>query len=190
MIPCGVSSTWNLKASAAAGFDGRYEGFGETGAGRGVQAVGCHHQVVLAGQLGHVRRAGAEADVDAQLPAALLQDRQQPLAAHRGEPVAARRRDRAAVVHVDVVPAREFAAHRLVHPRVGVLDAAERLVGEHHAEAERVVRRVALPDRDLVPGPELLREGGEVQARRAAAENRYPHNGQVMSSELRSSRRR
>ena len=36
--------------------------------------------------------------------------------------------------------------------RVGVLDAAERLVGEHHAEAERVVGGVALPHGDLVRG--------------------------------------
>jgi hypothetical protein len=64
--------------------------------------------------------------------------------------VAAAGDDPPADVDVDVVPARELALHRAVDLRVGVLDAAERLVGEDDAEAERVVRRVALPDSDLV----------------------------------------
>jgi len=55
-------------------------------------------------------------------------------------------------VHVDVVPAGELMPHGREDLAVGVLDAAERLVREHHPEAERVVGGVALPDRDLVPG--------------------------------------
>src|SRR5580704_11505105 len=52
--------------------------------------------------------------------------------------------------------------------RVGVLDAAERLIREHHPEAERVVGGVAFPDSDLVPGVQLLGQGREVQAARTA----------------------
>ena len=52
-------------------------------------------------------------------------------------------------MHVDVVPAGELALHLLVDDRVGVLDAAQGLVGEHDAEAEGVVGRVPLPDGDL-----------------------------------------
>ena len=81
--------------------------------------------------------------------APLLQDLQQPLAADRREPVPAAGDHLAPVVHVDVVPAGELALHRGVDRRVGVLDAAQRLVGEHDPEAERVVGRVPLPDRDL-----------------------------------------
>ena len=80
-----------------------------------------------------------------------------------------------AVVNVDVVPPRELARHRLVDRRVGMLDAAERLVGEHHAEPERVVIGVALPHRDLVARIELPGERREVQSARSAPDNRNSH---------------
>ena len=69
--------------------------------------------------------------------------------------------------------------HPGVDRRVGVLDAAERLVAEHHPEAERVVGGVALPDGDLVVGAglpgELLAERAEVEPARPAADHRDPH---------------
>src|SRR3712207_8645975 len=55
-------------------------------------------------------------------------------------------------VHVDVVPTRELPLHLLVDLEVCVLDASQRLVGEDHSETEGVIRRVALPDGDLVAG--------------------------------------
>ena len=81
----------------------------------------------------------------------------------------------AAVVHVDVVPAGELALHLLVDRRVGVLDPAEGLVGEHHAEAEGVIGRVALPDGDLGVGQQLAGQRGEVEAARPAASDRDAH---------------
>ena len=110
-----------------------------------------------------------------EVAAALLEDLQQPLAAHRGEPVAAAGEHLAAVVDVDVVPAGELPLHRGIHSLVRVLDPAERLVGEHHAEAEGVVGGVALPDGDLVGRVELHGEGGEVETARAAADDRDAH---------------
>ena len=83
--------------------------------------------------------------------------------------------DLAPVVHVDVVPARELPLHLVVDDRVGVLDAAEGLVGEDDAEAERVVGSVALPHGDLVVGPELLGESGEVEPARASTDDCDPH---------------
>ena len=80
-----------------------------------------------------------------------------------------------AEVHVDVVPAGELAPHGREDLPVGVLDAAERLVREHHPEAERVVGGVALPDGDLVPGVQLLGQGREVQAARTATQDRDAH---------------
>ena len=59
-------------------------------------------------------------------------------------------------VDVDVVPARELALHPAVDRGVGMLDAAERLIGENDAESESVVGCVALPHGDLVPGSSCL----------------------------------
>ena len=78
------------------------------------------------------------------------------------------------------------ALHLGVDRRVGVLDAAERLVGEHHPEAERVVRGVALPHGDLVVGAglpgELLAERAEVEPTRPAPDHRDPHPVNILRS--------
>ena len=84
-------------------------------------------------------------------------------------------KDGPAEMHVDVVPAGELAAHPREDLRIGVLDAAEGLVGEHHPEAERVVGRVPLPHRDVVAGVQLPGQGREVQAAGAAAEDSDAH---------------
>ena len=144
-----------------------------------VHPVGGDHQVVARGQRGHVRGLGTEVHPHPERSAASLQDGQQPLAAHRGETVPARGERGTAEVHVDVVPAGELAPHGGEDLLVGVLDAAEGLVGEHHPEAERVVGGVALPDGDVVPGVQLLGEGCEVQAAGPAAEDSDAHGAIV-----------
>src|SRR5258708_39252212 len=100
---------------------------------------------------------------DAKAGAALLQDLE------GAAPPLRRKRGPAAgdplppVVPIDAVPAGELALHLLVDHWVGILDPAEGLVGEHHAEAEGVVGGVPLPDGDLRAGEQLTRERGEVQ---------------------------
>ena len=81
----------------------------------------------------------------------------------------------------------ELAAHPGEDLQVGVLDAAKGLVGEHHPEAERVVGGVALPDRDLMPGVQLLGQGREVQAARTATQDRDAQGVDRMPESLRSS---
>ena len=56
----------------------------------------------------------------------------------------------AAEIDVDVVPVIERVEDRVGARGVGGAQVAERLVGEHDAPAERVVRAVALDDGDLV----------------------------------------
>lgn len=102
-----------------------------------------------------------------------MEDFEEPAAAERGEAVAARGVAGAAVHDVDVVPAHELRLERGVDDGVGVLDAAERLVGEDDAEAEGVVGGVALPDRDVAARVEPLEEGGGVQAAGSAADDRH-----------------
>lgn len=73
---------------------------------------------------------------------------------------------------VDVVPADEVRLECLVDGGVGVFDAAERFVGEDHAEAEGVVGGVAFVDGDLAAGGEAFEEGGGVEAAGATADDR------------------
>ena len=148
---------------------------GQLRPGRRVGPVRGDDQVVLGRQRPGVRGRGAEPRPYPQVRAPLLEDGEQPVPAHRGEAVPARGQHRAVVVHVDVVPAGELALHRAVDLRVGMLDAAQGLVREHHAEAERVVGRVALPDGDLAVRGELLGERREIQPSRPAAHDRDPH---------------
>lgn len=147
------------------------------GAGGAVHPVGGDDQVVVGGELGGGRGGGAEAEVDAEAGAALVQDLQEPSAAEGGEAVAAGGVGPAPVDDVDRVPADELAAERPVHLGVGVLDGAEGLVGEDDAEAEGVVGGVALEDRDRAVRVEPFEEGRGVEAARAAADDRDPAHG-------------
>lgn len=103
----------------------------------------------------------------------------------------------AAEVHVDVVPPGELAAHGREDLPIGVLDAAEGLIGEHDPETEGVVGGVTFGDRDLVPRVQLLGERREVQAAGTTAKDRDTHGAHpffpgpdAMSELLRSSIKR
>lgn len=158
--------------------EGGAEDVGVGPAGHAVDPVGGDDQVVVGGQLGGGRGFGAEAEVDAEAGAALVQDLQQPAAAEGGEAVAAGGVDAAAVDDVDGVPADELTAEGTVDLGVGVLDAAEGLVGEDDAEAEGVVGGVALVNGDRAGGVEPLEEGGGVEPAGPAADDRdAPHGG-------------
>ena len=154
---------------------GRHEHVGVLGADGRVEAVGGHHEIVGGAQLVRVRRLGPVVHRDAELLGPGLQDLQQLLAAQRREALPADRERGAVELDVDVGPAGESAFHLPVHDRVGALDPAEGLVGEHDAEAEGVLGGVALPHGHLVGRVELLHQGGEVQAPGAAARDRDLH---------------
>src|SRR5471030_3297121 len=92
------------------------------------------------------------------------------LARHPGEAVPGRGDDLAPVVDVDVGPMREGRGDLGGGCRIGGGDVAERLVGEHDAPAEGVVRLVALDDADAVRRILQLHQDDEEQTGRAAAD--------------------
>ena len=55
------------------------------------------------------------------------------------------------------------------------LEIVERLVGEHHAEAEGVVGPVALEHGDAGRRPRLFHQDGEIQAGRASTDDVNVH---------------
>ena len=117
-----------------------------------------------------VLHVGLEHQLDAQLLAACLQDVEQALAADAAEAVATRAHLVAADVHLDVVPVVEGVEDLRRGVRVGSLQVAERLVGEHDAPAEGVVGPVALDHGDVVRRVLALHQKREIQAGRAAAD--------------------
>ena len=164
---------------AVAYVEGGTEGVGVPLPHGRVEPVGAQDEVVRRGELGDVGSIAAEVQGHAQLEAARLEDLEQTTPAHRRERVAAAGDHLTLEVDVDVVPDRELGLHLLEHHRVGVLDPAEGLVAEHDPEAEGVVRRVALPHRDLVSltgrRRQLLGERAEVEPARPAPDHRDPH---------------
>jgi hypothetical protein len=65
-------------------------------------------------------------------------------------------------MHIDVVPDRKVLREALVERGVGILDAAERLVGKDDPEPKSVVCSISFPDLDLVAGVEQLDQRRQV----------------------------
>ncbi len=116
-----------------------------------IHAVGRHDEIEVAIGV-EVLRLGFELQRHAKCAGALLQDVQQPLAPDAAEAVAGRGDDRIPIVHRDIVPIDEIFANEFRAFGVIGLQVAERLVGEHDAPAESVVRPVALDHDHLVRG--------------------------------------
>ena len=146
------------------------EDAGEGGARLRVDPVRRHDEIVFRHERRNVVDFRLEPELDPERPRALLQQHEEPPAPDAAEPVAAGDRRHAPVVNGDIVPPGEVRADRLGAFRVVSCEIVERLVGEDHAPAERVVGAVALEDGDLVRGVAQLRAYREIQSRRTAAE--------------------
>jgi hypothetical protein len=140
--------------------------------GQAVDAVGADHQVIGPAQLLERRSGFQVVDLDPKFLAPFAEDRQQALPADGGEPVTARREDVAAEMNIDVVPDRKVLREALVEGGVGILDAAERLVGKYDPEPKSVVSSIAFPDLDLVAWIQQLDQRRQVEPRRPPADDR------------------
>src|SRR6185295_1361536 len=98
------------------------------------------------------------------------------------EAVAARAHHLPFVDHVDVAPVGEAPADALVGDQVVGLERIERLVGEHHAEAEGVVGPVALVDRYLPARPGFLREQREIESAGTSSDDAHFHGITAVAS--------
>ena len=151
--------------------DARLEAVLERLARARVDAVGGDHEVGAAGS--RFQRIGlcAVFDVDAERIGAAAENFQQHGARRAAEAVAADAVRRAAEVDLDVVPIGEMADDLAVGFAVVGFEGLQRLVGEHHAEAERVVRLVALEHGDARLRPRLFHQDGEVEAGRTPTDD-------------------
>ncbi len=143
---------------------------------RGINAVGDNDQI----RFRHFFKAfyfPLKIQLHTQFAAAVVQDVQQRHPRAAAETVAARAHGAALEDHVHVAPVGEAAPDHLVGGPVVGLEGVQRLVGEHDAEAEGVVRTVALVERDVPARPRFLRQQREVQAAGAAADDGDLHAG-------------
>jgi hypothetical protein len=144
------------------------------GADPAVDAVGAHDQVGV-GKLRHILHLALEDQLNAKRLGTALENVEEVLAFDAGEAMSARGDDAALVVDVDVVPMGEAVEDFLLRGRVGAFQVAQRLVGEHDAPAERVMRAVALDHGNTVRPVAPLHLDREIQARRPAARADDPH---------------
>jgi hypothetical protein len=156
--------------------DGGLEAVGIGLADERVDAVGADQQIGVAVAV-DVGDVGLVVDTHAERLGALLQKVQQSHARDAAEAMA-RGPDRAvAVAHLDGVPVGELAGDALVALRIEAEEMAQRRIREHHPEAERVVRPVALEDMDLVGRIGLLHHDAEIKPGRPGADDVYFQRG-------------
>ncbi|XEY01140.1 hypothetical protein P7L64_26595 [Tistrella bauzanensis] len=163
------------------GLDIDPEAVGEAGAELAVDAVGGHDQVEPGEGVEIGVEFGFERHPHAQLPGAVLQNRQQALAADADEAMAGRADRLAAEPHHDILPRRETADDRLGADRVVGPQIVHRLIREHHAPAEGVAGTVALDDLDVVGRVAQLHRYREIEAGRPAAEACNAHLAPVLA---------
>ena len=171
------------KAAAARVDIGLIRG-GVLGADAAVQAVAGDDEVGI-GVSRVILHVGFKDEFDALFLTARLQDVQQALAPDAAEAVAARAHDLPSDVDFNVVPVVEGVEDLRGALGVGALQVAQRLVGEHHAPAERVIRAVALHHGDVVRQVLQLHQQGKVQAGRPTTNTDNLHdNGSAFDAVL------
>ena len=139
-----------------------------------VDAIGADDQVGV-GEVRDVIDLALEHQFHAQCFGAVLQDVEQMLALDAAKTVAAGSDDAALEVDIDVVPMREAVEDFLRALWIGAFQVAQRLVGEHHAPAERVIGAVALDHGDAVRRIAPFHLDCEIKARRPTAHADDPH---------------
>ena len=110
-------------------------------------------------------------DLHAERARAPAQNLQQRPARAAAEAVAADAVGGAAEMDLDVVPVGKVPDDGAIALAVIALERVERLVGEHHAEAEGIVGPVALEHGDARLRPCLLHQDREIEPGRAAADH-------------------
>jgi hypothetical protein len=129
---------------------------GISGPDPAVGAVGGDDEVVARISVEVGARLMLEMEPDSELARPRLEDVQKPLSADAGEAVARR--------------AHEFALDDGARHRIIRHEIVDRLVGEDHAPAERVVGAVALIEVDLVRGVAQLHRNREIEPGRSPAQ--------------------
>src|SRR5579859_223768 len=146
--------------SGVGGYERRLEDVRESGANEAVDAVSGDEEVGPRKytRLCWVSDIGVEAEGDAKLAAAPLENGEKLLAGEAGEDMAAAANELTADVGVYGVPRDEVVGDGCVGFVVGFAEGGERAVGEDDAPAIRGVGSVTLDEDDVVGGVGLLEQ--------------------------------
>jgi hypothetical protein len=155
-------------------------------AGRGLGAEDARHAIRGDHEIGLGQvAAGADldpvADLDAETQRLVPQDAKQGRARDAAEAVAGRAQDLAVIVDVDVVPVMEARLQAIDGDRIRGREVPHRRVGEHDAEAERVVGLMPLEEGDLVRRVFLLEEDREIQRGGTRTRRHHFHDSDLRS---------
>src|SRR5262249_44031080 len=137
-----------------------------------VDAVRCNDQVGTVKTV-EVLYFGLKAQLDAKLAAAPMQHVEQGAPLGSAESMSARPHHLTMEEEIDLVPVRELRRNAFVGLAVITHQIVERLVGEHDAEAERIVGLVSLVNRDVMRRIALLHQKREIKPSRPAADHGY-----------------
>ena len=149
---------------------------GIAGSGVAVDAVAGHDQIDLARQ-GIDVGLGGELDPHAEFECPAGEDLEQAHPGQRGEAVPVGGDRPSPVADIHRAPVAELRFDRRDRIGIGLGDVGERLVGEHHAEPERVAAAIALVHRDVVGWVLLGHQDAEEQVGRAAPDAGDLHRG-------------
>ena len=155
-----------------------------TFADEAVDAVRRHDQIGVF-ELLEIGDFPREMELDAEFPAARVEDHQQRAALGAAKAMSGRSHRLAVEMEVDLIPVGEFARDRSIGRRVIVHQIVQRLVGKDDAEAERVVGLVTLIDGDVVVRKALLHQQSKVKPAGTAADD---HDLHAAASLVRSAR--
>src|SRR5450755_4491877 len=123
-----------------------------------------------------VLRFGLELELHTKCAGTILKDVQEPFAADAAKAVAGRGDDFIPVVHRYVVPIDELASNEFRALRVIGLKIVERLIGEHYAPAEGIVRSVAFDHDHVVRGIAAFQGNREIQPSRTTPKTDGTHH--------------
>jgi hypothetical protein len=157
-----------------ANVDVRPEGISERAAHFRIRTISCHDEIAVSVCIDAVS-LGFEANLHPKAASAILQDIEQTPAADAAEAVPLRACDGTAVEHRDVVPIAEGPLDRFGALGIAALQVGKRLIGQHHAPAEGVIRAVALDNHDVVARIAQLRGDGEIEPGRPSTETGNAH---------------
>ena len=152
---------------------------GESFANHALDSVGYNDEISLRFGGHRLQLVGMkfvfEAEHHPQVATALLQNGQQMLSPNTAETVSPRTHGLTSKAHVDVIPAMDGCGNRGAALRICVAQIGDRLIGQHHAPAERIVGAIALEDRDLCLGVAPLHEQRGIEPARSTTHDNDVH---------------